>query len=119
MKTRYRIAILFAILVLLVIAATITVLPHADAARVTVFHVTPKNLNFNTVQGVSPPVQKTTLSNSGKHTIYWRTVSDISMQPVGIVPAGGKIAPGKSVTAMAVVNARRLAPGPYTYEFCI
>jgi hypothetical protein len=90
MKLPYRIAILFAALTLLVVAATITVLPHADAARVTVFHVTPKNLAFNTTQGVNPPVQKITLSNSGKHTIYWRTMSAVSMQSVAIVPEGGK-----------------------------
>jgi len=119
MKTRYRILSLIAVLALLVVAATITVLPHADAARVTVFHVTPKNLTFNTVQGVNPPVQKITLSNSGKHTIYWRTMSAVSMQPVAIVPSGGKIAPGKSMTAMAVVNARRLVPGPYTASFLL
>ncbi len=114
MKLPYRILSIIAVLALLVVAATIMVLPHADAARVTIFHVTPKNLTFNTVQGVNPPVQKITLSNSGKHTIYWRTMSAALMQPVGIVPSGGKIAPGKSMTAMVVVNARRLAQGPYT-----
>jgi hypothetical protein len=113
MKVHYRIVSLLVLLSLAATLAVTTVLPHADAARVTVFHVAPKSLRFYITQGIDAPAQTVTLKNSGKDLIIWLDWNTGLATNVKVEPESGIIKPGQSVKVRLYASEPGLGLGIY------